>query len=178
MPKASHIERTYEGLCRSLEQPMKALAARLTGSPSAAEDIFQEAVLRVWQELPRVTNVRAYFARVVTNLSFGDWRSRQRERVARDLSPEDLASSEEDPNGDLGEVLGPTLRKVLAGLPPQQGEAVVLRYFEELGYPEIGGLLGCTAATARSHVSKGMAALKTALRRLPEFRRLCREEEQ
>jgi RNA polymerase sigma factor (sigma-70 family) len=178
MRRPSSKEKGYEKLCRSLEPRMKALAARLTGSASDAEEVFQEAVLRVWEQLPGVTNVGGYFVRVVTNLSFAHWRTKQRERLLPGVSPDDVASSAGDQSSDPVEELGPSLRQALAALPPQQREALALKYFEELGYPEIGGLLGCTPATARSHVSKGIATLKTALGRLPEFRRLCREEEQ
>jgi hypothetical protein len=40
-------------------------------------------------------------------------------------------------------------------LPPKQGQAVLLRVVENLSYQGIGGILGCSEATARSHFSKG-----------------------
>ena len=75
----------YDALCRAIAPSMKGLATRLTGSSSAAEDVFQEAALRVWRRRPdlgAVRDVRAYFARAVTNLSFDMHRSRRRERQA------------------------------------------------------------------------------------------------
>jgi RNA polymerase sigma factor (sigma-70 family) len=51
----------------------------------------------------------------------------------------------------------------LATLPRQQRGAVVLRFYLELSDGEIADLLGCSPATVRSHVSRGLASLRAAL---------------
>jgi len=171
--------RTYEALCLDIAPRMKALAARLTDSAGAAEDVFQEAVLRVWQQLPRLknsSNLRGYFARVVANLSMDTHRRRRRENCV-EVSPEELRFPPSDRDQGVVEDLAPELRHAISELPPQQREALVLRYFDELSYPELAELLGCSEVTARSHVSKAKTTLKRRLSRLPVFERFCHAEE-
>jgi len=173
--------RTYEELCLSLAPRMKALVARLTGSASMAEDVFQEAVLRVWKQLPGLrdgSNLSAYFARVVTNLSMDTHRVRRRDAKAlAALSAEQAPAPTQHSAGSFIEELTPALMQAVRALPSQQREALVLRYFEELSYPELAELLSCSEATARSHVSKAKAALKQRLEHLPTFRRFHRLED-
>ena len=52
------------------------------------------------------------------------------------------------------------VRRAIACLPKKQGRAVVMRYLEQKDYETIGVSLGCSEATARSHVSKAIATLK------------------
>jgi RNA polymerase sigma-70 factor (ECF subfamily) len=153
---------------------MKALAARLTGSLAAAEDVFQEAAVRIWRQLPQLregVNLSAYFARVVTNLSMDSRRLRGRQKTDPSVSPEDLPSPTEGAIEGVEEQ-APALRLAMGRLPKRQREALVLRYFEELTYPELARELGCSEATARSHVSKAKAALRRKLSRLPAFEAL------
>ena len=48
-------------------------------------------------------------------------------------------------------------------LPPLQRAAVVLRFYEDRSFAEIGDILGCPEATARSHVHRALATLRTRL---------------
>ncbi len=50
-----------------------------------------------------------------------------------------------------------------AELPPPQRAAVVLRFYEDLPFAEIGRILGCPESTARSHVHRALAALRQRL---------------
>lgn len=55
------------------------------------------------------------------------------------------------------------LAAALAALSPSRRAAVVLRYFADLPYERIGAAMDCRTATARSHVRRGLADLRTAL---------------
>lgn len=48
-------------------------------------------------------------------------------------------------------------------LPPLQRAAVALRFYDDLDYAEIAGILGCAEATARSHVHRALTRLRTRL---------------
>ena len=45
----------------------------------------------------------------------------------------------------------------------EQRAAVVLRFYEDLDYPEIAGVLGCSETTARSHIHRALRRLHTTL---------------
>jgi RNA polymerase sigma factor (sigma-70 family) len=51
---------------------------------------------------------------------------------------------------------------LLASLTPQQRAVIVLRFYEDLDDKSIAELLGCSAATVRSHASKALAKLRSA----------------
>jgi RNA polymerase sigma factor (sigma-70 family) len=55
------------------------------------------------------------------------------------------------------------LLRALAGLPQRQRTALVLRYFDDLDAAEIAAILGCSAGTVRSHLSRGLASLRAAI---------------
>ncbi|MCJ7778360.1 MAG: sigma-70 family RNA polymerase sigma factor, partial [Sedimentisphaerales bacterium] len=55
------------------------------------------------------------------------------------------------------------IRKAISRLPDKQGRAIVMRYLEQHDYETISEKLCCTKTSARSHVSKALAALKDKL---------------
>ncbi len=55
------------------------------------------------------------------------------------------------------------IQQYIASMPMKQAQAVLLRLFEDESFQSISTALGCTEATARSHVSKGLARLRTLM---------------
>ena len=53
--------------------------------------------------------------------------------------------------------------RLFTSLPAQQRAAVVLRFYQDLSFAEIGAALGCPEATARSHVHRALAVLRVRL---------------
>ncbi|MGO4423932.1 sigma-70 family RNA polymerase sigma factor, partial [Streptomyces sp. MCAF7] len=54
------------------------------------------------------------------------------------------------------------LRHALAGLPPRQRQAVVLRYWEDLSESQVAVAMGCSVGTVKSQAAKGLAKLRAA----------------
>jgi RNA polymerase sigma factor (sigma-70 family) len=65
------------------------------------------------------------------------------------------------------------LRDALAGLPPQQRLAIVLRYWADLREAEIALVLGCPVGTVKSSLSRGLTRLRQAV---PDARNIESEE--
>ena len=80
--------------------------------------------------------------------------------TAGDSSGKSQASA---PDGAAARAESDAVWALCSTLPDRQRAAVVLRFYEELSYAEIGVLLHCAEATARSHVHRALAALKTTL---------------
>ena len=95
---------------------------------------------------------------MVVNAHISRWR-----RTRRESPVEDVRAA--DPVPDPAERFGhdDAVWAVCRALPPRQRAAVVLRFYEDLDYTEIAGLLGCSEATVRSHVHRALAALRTRL---------------
>jgi len=136
----------------------------VTGSQQAAEEAVQGGLSRVyerWATVSRAHDVDRYVRRVIVNAHVSAWRrhGRRESPVAEVRGP----SPAVDPSVKVSQA--DLVWRVCAGLPPQQRAAVVLRFYEDLDYSEIATILGCTDTTVRSHVHRGLAALRAQLQR-------------
>jgi len=132
----------------------------VTGSQHAAEDAVQEALTSAcakWARVSRTRDPETYVRRMVVNAHISGWRRTRREAPVADVR--DTASG--DPAADLG--TADAVWRVCEALPRQQRAAVVLRFYEDLDYPEIAEILGVAEPTVRSHVHRALAALRVQL---------------
>jgi RNA polymerase sigma factor (sigma-70 family) len=122
------------------------------------EDVAQEAFCHLYAARARVraSELIAYLNRIVVN----EVRSRARRRRTALGKRHLLGVAEATPaaSGDRAAVLAE-----MARLPQRQREALVLRYWLDLPFGEVAEAMGVTAGTARSQVSRGLAALAAAL---------------
>ena len=151
---------TFEAWAEARVTALLRFAYLVTGSQHAAEDAVQTALTRACERWSRVSRTRdpdSYVRRMIVNAHVSGWRRTRREspvEIVRDVSHADPSQRvvEED-----------AVWAVCQGLPRQQRAAVVLRFYEDLDYPEIAAILGVTEVTVRSHVHRALAALRTAL---------------
>ena len=138
----------------------------VTGSEHAAEEAVQTALARVWERWARVreaNDVDQYVRRAVVNAHISAWR-----KLGRRESPVALVRRDErDPTEGLSR--NDAVWRVCSALPSRQRAAVVLRFYEDLDYPEIAAILDISEATARSHVHRGLAALRVALQQQEDW---------
>ncbi len=160
-------EQLYQELIAPIEQQMMRTVARIVRDPDDAADVFQEVLAIVWKKLRRIhrqPNPHRYILRICVNASYDALRKRARTRSEVFLGAEARANPVGTPGGapEAGE-REETVMQAISALPAKQAKAVLLRVVEDLPYEAIGGMLGCSEATARSHVSKGKAHLRTIL---------------
>ncbi|MBC2668095.1 RNA polymerase sigma factor [Novosphingobium piscinae] len=142
------------------------IAARLLGSPVDAEDVAQEALLRLWRLADRVTEIRSlpgWLQSVATNLCLDRLRQRARRGDAAAL-PEDLADTV--PGADSQIALGQTAdaaQRAIARLPDRQRAAIVLTYYEELPNATAADMLDMTIKGFESLLFRARAALRQEL---------------
>jgi RNA polymerase sigma-70 factor (sigma-E family) len=133
----------------------------VTGSQHAAEDAVQTALVNAcekWRRVSRTDDPDAYVRRMVVNAHVSAWRrTGRREHPVAEVR--DTASH--DPATEVAH--HDAVWRMCIALPPQQRAAVVLRYYEDLDYAEIAGVLDVAEATARSHVHRALAALRNEL---------------
>ncbi|MCD2263326.1 RNA polymerase sigma factor SigE [Dietzia aurantiaca] len=143
------------------------LAFRLCGNAHDAEDITQEAFIRVFRSLDNYKpgTFEGWMHRIVTNL-FLDL-ARRRGRIRFEALPEDaerVPGRERSPEQVLSEEsFDPVLQTALANLSPEFRAAVVLSDIEDLSYEEVGRILGVKMGTVRSRIHRGRAALRAEL---------------
>ena len=137
------------------------LAYLLTGDLELAEDLAQEAFVRVARRLTGLRNadsVRWYLRRTVVNLVNSHLR---RQRVERAYMPA-LASSVAGLSA-TDVVTKQVVRDAIAQLSARQRAVVVLRYYQDLTDQQIASVLGCPVGTVKSALHRAAAVLRQNL---------------
>ncbi len=144
------------------------LAMRMLKDRAEAEDVSQEALLRLWRAAPGwregEAKVSTWLYRVVSNLCIDRMRRRRGGHVDLDAiaEPADPAPSAES---ELQEsARGAALQAALDRLPERQKQAVVLRHLEGLSNPEIAGIMDIGVRAVESLTARGRKALEGLLR--------------
>jgi RNA polymerase sigma factor (sigma-70 family) len=143
-----------------------AVAYRMTGSASDAEDLVHDAWVRYLDAgSPAVSSLRAYLTTIVSRLSLDYLKSARvtREQYAGTWLPEPVLTVEAS-NGpaesvEEREAVSLALLALLERLTPEQRVVYVLREGFELSYEEIAGHLGRTAAACRQLFARGQNRL-------------------
>ena len=141
------------------------LAFLLTGDRALAEDLVQDAFVRLVGRLRHLREPNAfwtYLRRTIVNLATSHFRHGRVERAYLDRVAAAPAADAND-NDELDE----TMHRVLLGLPQRQRAAIVLRFYEDLSDVQTAAVLGCSPGTVRSLVSRGMKTLREALEGMP-----------
>lgn len=141
------------------------LARRLLNDPAEAEDVTQEAMLRLWKIAPGwregEAKVSTWLYRVGYNLCID--RLRKKRGVALDEAPE---MEDETPNVEDQMITadrGRALRQAMDRLPERQKLALTLRHFEEQSNPEIAEVLETSVEAVESLLSRARRALAADL---------------
>lgn len=139
------------------------VARAITGDHGTAEDLLHTALASVlprWGTLREPGAADAYVRRVMINQHRSWCRQPWRRRELSVAEPVEPAGG---PPADVPGP-GPDLRAVMwrlvAGLPPRQRAAVVLRYYEGLSEAEAARALGCSVGTVKSNTSRGLVSLR------------------
>jgi RNA polymerase sigma-70 factor (ECF subfamily) len=146
------------------------LAERMLGDRAEAEDVAQDAFLRVWRQAPSwrpgAARFDTWLHRVALNLCYDRLR-RRRETPSAD--PPDQADPGPAPDRALlAADVGRRVSEALQALPERQREAVVLCHYQELGNLEAAAVMGVSVEALESLLGRGRRALRTALADLAE----------
>ncbi|MGS0685549.1 RNA polymerase sigma-70 factor [Nakamurella sp. GG22] len=160
---------SHDELLDELRPVSFAIAYRMLGSVSEAEDIVQEALLRIHQVLDdgeRIVSPRAFIATVTTRLAINELRSARarRERYVGQWLPEPIITDgRDDParHAEIADSLSVAMLVLLESLSPEQRAVLLLHDVFDYAYPEIAGIVGKSednvrqlATRARRHVQQ------------------------
>jgi RNA polymerase sigma-70 factor (ECF subfamily) len=175
-----------EHLLEELRPVSFAIAYRMLGSVAEAEDVVQEALLRLHRTLEageRIDSPRAYLATVTTRLAIDSLRSARvrREQYVGEWLPEPiLTDGRDDPasHAEMADSLSVAMLVLLESLSPEQRAVLLLRDVFDYGYDEIAGIVGKTetnvrqlASRARTHVEERRPRFQTSREQRDELAR-------
>jgi len=149
----AQLAKWFEACCGEL-----VLYARHWLGLQQAEDVVQEAFVKLMSQRVRPGNVRAWLFRAVRNRAISELRSlkrrrRQTERIAEvqkkwfESHPDDLIDAE-------------TAQAILEKLPIRQREVVTLRIWGQMSLREIAAIVGSPVSTVHSCYQKALASIK------------------
>lgn len=143
-----------------------ALASRMLNDQAEAEDVAQEAMLRLWKIAPDwrrgEAKVSTWLYRVASNLCTDRLRKKRGAALDDVPEPEDDAPSAEEVM--LQEKRFATLYEAMNALPERQKMAVTLRHIEELANPEIAEIMEISVEAVESLTSRGKRTLAKMLK--------------
>jgi RNA polymerase sigma-70 factor (sigma-E family) len=154
-----------DALFREHATPLLRLAMVLTGDRPVAEELVQDAFVRLHRSgsIPAAGAELAYLRRTVINLSHGHHRHL---RVVR-RQPEPTVGRA--PAAEVDAVRRDGQRQVVAAvrtLPDRQRDCIVLRFYADLSDTEIADTLGISAGSVKTHLHRARAALADRLEAL------------
>jgi RNA polymerase sigma-70 factor (sigma-E family) len=141
-----------EALYRVQRDPMVRLARLITGSKAIAEEVVQDAFLRVAEKVEFVENPDGYLRTTVVNLARNHIR---RLRLERQLPPPDVVNSSEPAVDEMW--------AAICRLPFSQRAVLALRFYEDLSEDEIARTLDCRVGTVKSRLHRGLANLRKGI---------------
>ena len=148
-------------LSQRLSPRAYAHAYRVLGDSAEAQDVAQDAMLRLWKQAPDWDAGRAqastWVYRVVANLCTDRLRRKREDGLEDGCEPADPAPGAEAQLLDAAR--HDALQTALLRLPERQRQAVVLRHIEGLANPEIAEILDVGVEAVESLTARGKRAL-------------------
>jgi len=151
------------------ESPLLRFAYGLTGQRETAEDLVQDAFLRLHTHWHEVENPRAWLFRCTRNLALNHLRNNKR-NTSLETTPhtgEEWETKSPDPEAALGrlETIG-TLRLLISELPEPDRTLIALKYSQDLKYDQIATHTNLTVSNVGYKLHHTLKALAASLRQL------------
>lgn len=157
----------FEGVYRAVSGRLYALCLRLTTNKMAAEELTQDAFVRIWQKLDSFRGESAFTTwchRLTVRLAIDrlrsegrrtSWMKEERDEVERTVHPTPVPR-------DHG--LRLDLEKAIATLPPGARTVFVLHDVEGYRHEEIAGLVGISEGTSKAQLHRARRLLREVIR--------------
>lgn len=157
----------FEDLVRRHQETALNTAYHFLGNTSRAEDIAQEAFLKILAGASRyrpTAKFTTYLYNVVWHLCVDTYRKSRPQALPE--APRRADPVNEPDRAALREETSDLVRKAIDDLPARQRMALVLQHYEDLSYEEIAEALDCTTSAVDSLLVRARRALRESLEHL------------
>jgi RNA polymerase sigma-70 factor, ECF subfamily len=156
---------TWEEVARDHGRFLYTVAYRLAGNSSDAQDLVQEALIRVRKGLETYEpgSLEGWLARIVTNVFLDEVRRRRRRPADALPDDPDWVLPPAPAADEASESLSEEIQAALAELPDEFRVPVVLCDVADLSYEQISQSLGVPVGTVRSRLHRGRRLLRASL---------------
>ncbi len=180
----AHIKgdpKAFGELVRRYGDGLLGYLTRMSRNRHEAEDLFQETFKRVHEKAHtfRGSQFKSWLFRIATNAAIDGMRRGKGKRMVslnqkldcndgdgEELSSVALADNSQEPSQEAAKSEQVRqVREAVMSLPSRQRATLVLAYYQQLSYPEVAKVLGCSLGTVKTQMFR---ALKTLGQKLPD----------
>lgn len=167
---ATQDQRAFKQLYQEASPKLYSLALRLLQKPELAEDVLQEAFIKIWQKAGTYNSLKGkaftWMATVTRNTSLDKLRSLKLKSAETNVQYEGLDFASDDLEPDHQEDLSQEmqrLRECLKQLQPSQRECILLSYYYGHTHQELSVKLNKPLGTVKAWIRRGLESLKPCL---------------
>jgi RNA polymerase sigma-70 factor (ECF subfamily) len=177
-------EPAFRELIRRYERPVFSLIYRMVRDSTAAEDLAQDAFIKVLNHLDKYRpefKFSSWLFKIANNVAIDHLRRRTISTVSIDGSPHAVTASEieatrfdvaDEGESALDEIaskeLGSEIERAIAKLRPEYRNCIMLRHVEDRSYEEIAATLDLPLGTVKTYIHRARHELREALEHLRE----------
>jgi RNA polymerase sigma-70 factor (ECF subfamily) len=167
--RAGQREAAFALLTDRYAQKLYRLCCALLKNAADAEDVTQEALVRIWKALPRYDQRAALSTWIYTIARNRCYTAIERRRQTESMSDDAVALAAEmesavTPDVDQDHLL--LLRELVRELPDRYRQSLELYYYEDRSVEEVGAMLSMPAGTIKTNLHRGRGLLATRLQQL------------
>lgn len=156
----------FARLVRRHQDAVYRFILRMLGSREEALELTQDTFIKVWQALPQwqpQAQFKTWIFRIASNAAMDILRRRKAVEFVAIDETFDAPAPGPDPQAQLeSRQRLRALDAAIAGLPPEQREAILLREVENLSYGDMAAVLGVNVGTVKSRLARARTALAVA----------------
>jgi len=144
---------TFKDEVQAMRPMLVGVARGVLGSDEEAEDVVQDALLRLWQLRDEpIRNVRGFARIVVRNLCLSKVRRKQ---VMVDIGKADIADETETTNNEQID----RMMTLVDALPTMQQTVLRLRHMQDMSMADIASLIGTSESAVRQSLSRARRSI-------------------
>ncbi|WP_342512006.1 RNA polymerase sigma factor [Sporosarcina sp. FSL K6-1522] len=161
-------KQAYEHIIRKYKDPLYGTILRMTRNPHDAQDLAQEAFIKVYQQLEKYDDkgsFSSWFYRVAINHCLDEFRKKRYKMKQVEIQEETIGNVDSPEIVFFKNERSRQLERLIATLPEDERLIILLRYVNELSYQAISELVDIPLATVRNKLHRAKKKMRETVKR-------------